>query len=560
LAAALCQAALLHPAPNPPEWARGALWYQVFPERFRNGSGANDPASPDITLKDWRSDWWRVSPEEVEAGWARAHGGAHRYRFDPRRTGGSRYNVVWNRRYGGDLQGLVDKLDHIESLGVDAIYICPVFRAPSLHKYDTADHRHIDPTLAIGERAVEEHGDPSDPGAWAWTPSDRYFVDTVLPESHERGLRVVIDGVWNHVGREHFAFRHLLENGRSSKFAEWFNADFDAEGRVTGWRAWDGRDGKLPEFRQTPSGDLVPPVKDHIFAVTRRWMDPNLDGDPSDGVDGWRLDVATEIGDAFWRDWREHVKSINPEAVLIAEIWSDASETLDGSTFDAQMNYPLAEAIVMWAKGAWDAEAVTRASEQAITHNTRLAQMNLLASHDTERLVSMMASPDRGYSQDAKLHQGHRASPARPSPEAHARARLALALSVLLPGSPTLFAGDEFGMHGPDDPDNRKPVPWPDLGPMENPDDRADLDHLREIRRILALRSDPAFGPTLRTGDAHWLEAPTADVIAFERRSGSQRLLCLLSRRLTPCDLHDRVPDAGTPIPPLSFRIVPLSR
>jgi glycosidase len=193
------------------------------------------------------------------------------------------------------------------------------------------------------------------------------------------------------------------------------------------------------------------------------------------------------------------------------------------------MNYPLAQAAVMWAKGAWGADAVAHASEQAVPHQTRLAQMNLLSSHDTERLVSMMARPGQEYSQNARLHQGGSMHPA-PTDEDRRRARLALALVTLLPGSPMLFAGDEFAMHGPDDPDNRKPVPWPDLGPMESRADAPDLDHLRQVRTVLQLRRDPAIGEALRRGSVDWLDAPSDDVLIFERQLGPKRVLCILNR------------------------------
>ena len=154
----------------------------------------------------------------------------------------------------------------------------------------------------------------------------------------------MLDGVWNHVGLDHWAFADVRKHGRNSKYVDWFVVEFDEIGDLEQWEAWDGTNGNLPIFREI-QGDLAPGPKAHIMAVTRRWMDPNGDGDPSDGIDGWRLDVANEMGRVFWKDWRELVKSINPDAFIVGEIWHDAREYFDGTAFDAQMNYPAAYAV-----------------------------------------------------------------------------------------------------------------------------------------------------------------------------------------------------------------------
>ena len=269
-----------------PDWAKGATWYQIFPERFANGNEANDPGksssravgASDVVMKQWESAWYPGDMREE----------ANIVAFG---------REVFKRRYGGDLEGVVAKLDHLRSLGVNAIYLNPIFDAQSLHKYDARDFRHVDPTLAGDGTVAKETGDPHEVTTWAWTSADRYFVDVLLPACKKRGIRVVIDGVFNHVGREHWAFQDVVKRGRSSAYADWFVCEFDHEGKLTGWQAWDKKDGWLPEFRQVKGGlsrdrdetvvrgDLNSGAKKHILDITRRWMDPNGDGDGSEADD-----------------------------------------------------------------------------------------------------------------------------------------------------------------------------------------------------------------------------------------------------------------------------------
>jgi cyclomaltodextrinase len=522
-----------------PAWAMGAVYYQVFPERFRNGDPSNDPAGRGVFPIDWNADWYEVSDRELLFNQARAH--ANGYRIDPGRAGGLLYEVVWHRRAGGDLAGVVEKMPHLVRLGVDVIYLTPVFIAESDHKYDASDHRHIDPTFAMrhadDDRTTGTLGDPADPSTWGWTSADRYFVDVFLPAAKAHGLRVMLDGVWNHTGRQHFAFQHVLEHGRTSPFAEWFaGLRFDGDGRISGWRAWDGENGWLPEFAQTPEGDLVEPVKAHIFAVTARWMDPNGDGNPSDGIDGWRLDVAAEIAVPFWRDWREHVRAINPEAALICEIWYGARDWLGANGFDAQMNYPLADAATKWLgrDPAYTSEDLARelTAIAAIEPRFTLAQMNPLDSHDVERLPNMLLNPGRGYDRSAAMHD--EPDPAydagRPSAAIYDRAILGAALLATWPGAPMIYYGSEYAMYGADDPDNRKPMPWPDLSPPVREDEAADEAFFERYAEWFNLRQHHRIGPILRFGALRTLPAPGPDTFIFERSLDGDRVVVVLHR------------------------------
>ncbi|RMF66490.1 MAG: alpha-amylase, partial [Calditrichaeota bacterium] len=324
-----------------PEWAAKVVWYQVFPERFCNGNPNNDPTLAEIKgaypyddsspwqIHPWTSDWYELQPYE-------------------RLNGRSIWFNILRRRYGGDLEGILEKLDYLQELGIGAIYLNPVFDAPSHHKYDGASYHHIDPNFGPdprGDRRLMAQETPDDPATWVWTAADRMMLQ-LIGELHRRKMRVIFDGVFNHMGVNSWAFQDVLVRQRESRFKDWFKIrSWDDEGKKTkfAYKGWCGvRD--LPEFRQDARG-IVDGPKQYIYAATRRWMDPDGDGNPEDGIDGWRLDVAFCIAHPFWQEWREFVKSINPDAYLTAEV-IDPPEVLQpylrGDEFDAVMNYNFA--------------------------------------------------------------------------------------------------------------------------------------------------------------------------------------------------------------------------
>jgi len=523
-----------------PDWALGAVWYQIFPERFRNANTDNDPVFAGAYRFPWNADWDDVTADELEAGWIGAVAG--QYAHDPHRRGGMKYNLIWHRRYGGDIQGVEQQLDTLQDLGVTGIYFCPIFQSQSLHKYNATDFRHLDENLAHpGTPPKQFRHDPSetvDPQTWTWLEGDRYFIDVFLPECKRRGIRVIIDGVWNHVGRDFWAFEHVLEHGTSSPYADWFDIRFNDAGQVIGWDAWDKENGHLPQFRRDETGNIVEPVRNHIFDVTRRWMDPNGDGDPSDGIDGWRLDVAAEIPTEFWREWRRLVRSINPDSILVGEIWFDAGKYFDGVAFDSQMNYPFAFATTHWlTTDTPDSAELISALENVFDHNPHndLAQFNLLDSHDVERIVSMLANPGRGYDQTARFHvdaDGYNAQ--RPTDDTYERLVASQALQATYLGSPMIYNGTEYGVYGADDPDNRKVIPWGDAGPYADPDEH-EMPALRErIASWYRLRSDPEVGPILRYGDVEHVPTGRPDVFAFRRSLNDASVLVVINRGSVP--------------------------
>jgi len=495
---------------NTPEWAKHAIWYQIFPDRFRNGQTSNDP-SP---VLPWTMDWFSKAP------WEGKDGETFYQHF-----------VFW-RFYGGDIDGLEEKLGYLKDLGVNAIYLNPVFKAWSNHKYDATSYLHIDDHFGTkGDyEAAAAKEDLLDPATWTWTESDKRFL-RFLKTAHGMGFKVIIDGVFNHVGRRHAAFQDVQRNGQASPYADWFNVTSWEPFEYSGWGGY----GELPEFRKSPVGLASESAKQHIFNVTRRWMDPDGDGDPSDGIDGWRLDVPNEIPAPFWVEWRTLVKSINPDAYITGEIWDRADLWLDGKHFDAVMNYEFSRAAVAWA---FDRKHKISPSEfdqrlrdlrLAYPLEATLVLQNLMGSHDTDRAASMAHNPDRAYDHANRLQDnGPNYSNAKPAPDEYARVRLTALLQMTYVGAPMVYYGDEVGMWGADDPTNRKPMLWKDLQPYEKPEENFVMeDHLDWYKRVIALRN---AHPALRTGAFRTLLADDqADVWAFLRCNEDEQLIVALN-------------------------------
>jgi glycosidase len=541
-------------SPHVPEWGRSAVWYQIFPERFRNGDLSNDPTRDTLEMHFPNVEDWRVTP------WTGDY-----YQRDEweRSIGGNFYeNGAFHRRYGGDLQGVIDKLDYLQGLGVTALKFNPVFWGRSMHKYDGNTFHHIDPNFGPDPEGdfeiIRNGGETADPATWKWTSADKLFLELVK-QAHARGMKVVIDGVFNHSGRDFFAFRDIRMNGEKSPYVDWFTIKtFDDpatrrnELRYSGWAGFF----TLPEFRNNGDGtDLHPAVKKYIFDATRRWMDPDGDGDPSDGIDGWRLDVAEEVPDQFWRDWNKLVFSINPQAITIPEVWTDAADYLKRTGFSSAMNY---YAFAMPVKAYLIDNSVTPSRFGELLNERRdqfppevqQALWNLIDSHDTDRLAQMVVNRNESgrYKNAAKFdydepgnsaRQNGQYSVRKPNEEERAIQRLIHLFQVTYVGAPMFYYGVEAGMWGGDDPDCRKPMPWDDLKMevekidprgQDRPADDPNVDAAMQafFREIIALhRTNAAF----TSPDFAVLVADDdKNVFVYSRGAGEERRVVALNR------------------------------
>jgi len=534
----------------PPAWARDAVWYQIFPERFRNGDPRNDPTIADIkgawphqvpqdwNISSWTSDWFKLQPWEV-------------------REGRGFYYSVQQRRYGGDIQGVLDRLDYLQNLGITAVYFNPLFQSPSLHKYDASMYHHIDRNFGPdpeGDAAIMRAENPADPASWRWTSADTLFLRLVR-EIHRRGMKVIIDGVFNHVGTTFWAFRDLVQNQERSPYRDWFvvnswdNPSTPAD--EFDYKGWEGiKD--LPIFRQDANGAVSGP-REHIQAIVRRWMDPDGDGNPTDGIDGWRLDVAEKVALPFWNVFRRWVRGINPDAYITGEVWwknwaagemYNAATWLRGDAFDAVMNYRVAREACHFFK---DREKKISAEEfdrrlagirGDYRPETDFVLMNLLDSHDTDRLSSMIVNVDNDYDHHAGTSDNRNYDVRKPNAAELRIQRLMVLFQMTYVGAPMVYYGDEAGMWGGDDPDERKPMLWDDMKfdveashpfGLQRPADENVFNQelFRYYRSVISLRRSL---PALARGDFHTVIADSGmEVFGYARSTDSTQVLVLLN-------------------------------
>ncbi|MEX0721887.1 MAG: glycoside hydrolase family 13 protein [Balneolaceae bacterium] len=519
---------------NAPEWSKGIVWYQIFPERFRDGDPSNQPDQQRARGPEgwkptsWTQDWYSRDSWEKN----------HTDDF---------YAIVRERRYGGDLQGVIDKLDYLKELGVGAIYFNPIFDAQSMHKYDASYYHHIDRNFGPdpeGDVSKFEAEDPGNPETWEWTSADSLFLK-LIEEAHERDLKVVIDGVWNHTGTEFWAFQDLVENQENSFYKDWyivtsFDDSTTSDTNEFDYEGWWGFKG-LPIF-QEENENLMEPIKNHIFAVTKRWMDPNGDGDPSDGIDGWRLDVAEEVGQGFWKEWHELVRNINPEAITVAEIWTEkAKEFISEEMFTSVMNYRFAYAAKDFLiDDSIDADEFVQRLEQVkedYPEGSEHALQNLMDSHDTARLASFTVNPGIEYEGESHPRDGFEVR--KPHAEEREVQKLVALLQFTWMGAPMIYYGTESGMWGADDPDDRKPMVWDDLEyesesrhPFgeERPIDSNNFDAelFDYYSRLIELRNNE---DALKVGEADFLlQDNERKLVVFRRTLANEEIFVVLNR------------------------------
>lgn len=440
-----------------PDWVKDAIFYQIFPDRFARSASAFQ--SPHLQP-------WGASPTY--------------YGFQ-----------------GGNLEGITEKLDYLQELGITAIYFNPIFQSTTNHRYRPHDYYKVDPLLG-----------------------DNEAFRKLLNAAHSRNIKVVLDGVFNHVNRSFLQFSHVLECENNSPYIDWFYIKgfpvrAYADHGHPNYKTWAGNK-KFPKLNLTN-----PQARQFILDVVKYWMDF--------GVDGWRLDAAEEIEEDFWREFREVVKNINPQAYVFAEIWVDekhktASRWLQGDQFDAIMNYGFASACIGFfigdrvdrhllhkqgnrPKRTYGAGDFAKRIDTMLSNYARdivYSQYNLLESHDTSRYLTLAGS-------DKDI------------------LKLTIAFQMTYPGAPAIYYGTEIGLEGGRDPDCRRAMPW----------DRSqwDTDLLAHYKKLIALRK--AY-PSLRAGEYVSLHADSAaSVYAFMRSLVEEKIIVILnnSDRVYPVEI-----------------------
>ncbi len=522
-----------------PQWAKSAVWYQIFPERFRNGDPSNDPKLKDIIGADpaempkewqihpWGSDWHKLQPYEVKNG-------------EP-----ELWKHILRRRYGGDFQGIIDKLDYIKQLGFNAIYLNPVFDSPSLHKYDGASYHHADPNFGPdpeGDRRLIESENPLDPSTWVWTKADELLLK-LIKECHKREIKVILDGVFNHMGVNSFAFQDLLKNQEKSPYKDWFivkSFNDSVKGTVFDYEGWFGVK-SLPEFKEDANG-IVKGPRDYIFAATQRWMNPKGEG-IENGIDGWRLDVAFCVGHKFWKDWRNHVKSINPEAYLTAEIVQPPQEVLpylSGDEFDGEMSYNFAFACAEFffdPKGKnispTEFDQKLRELREIYPGGIPYVVQNLFGSHDSNRLGSYILNRGIGkyrnwgeYFNLSQASSNKNYNTSKPGKEEIRLQKLFILFQMTNVGAPMVYYGDEVGMWGANDPDCRKPMIWDDIQ-YEDTDVSINSDLFDFYKKAISIRRNNV---SLNIGDFQTLITNDSEnLYAFMRSSAKQKIVVVIN-------------------------------
>jgi glycosidase len=382
---------------------------------------------------------------------------------------------------------VLDKLDYLQKLGVTALFMNPLNDAPSLHKYDARNYHHIDVNFGPdpeGDNKIIAGEDPNDPATWRWTSADKLFLKLVA-EAHKRNMRIIMDYSWNHTGVMFWAWQNILKHQEKSVYKDWYAiksfdnpATPENEFSYTGWAGVSS----LPELKKTNittdrisgypyEGDINDGAKQHIFAVTKRWLAP--DGDTTKGIDGFRLDVDDQIGLGFWRDFRKFVRSVQPDAFLVGEIWwakwpdklMDPLPYSHGDIFDAVMFYQVYKpARYFFAKNnfATDAKSFRDSVEfqwNQLPAANRYAMMNVSSSHDAPRLLTDFYNPNK-YKFRATPNDDAGYKTGKPDDETYQRLRLYLIHEFTTIGAPNIWNGEEMGMWGADDPHCRKPLWW----------------------------------------------------------------------------------------------------
>jgi len=554
-------------APLPaPAWAARVIWYQIFPERFRNGDPSNDPTRDSLEdpanvpqnwrITPWTGDWYSRDAWET----------AQDKPGSPDKVPNFYKNGVLDRRYGGDLQGVLEKLDYLHDLGVNAIYFNPIFYARSLHKYDSSNLQHIDPYMGPDPKGDLEliANEDENPATWHWTSADRLFLKLVAA-AHRKGFHVLIDGVFNHTGRDFFAFRDLKAKQQASRYKDWYVVNSwakpsDPASKFT-YKGWWGHD-TLPVFAANADNtDLAAGPKQYVLDVTKRWLRPVVDGKPAQGIDGWRLDAADERPAKFWTEWNAYVRSLKPDAYTCGETWKPAARFVADDGFSACMNYfafafPVKGFLIDARIPASRFVMLLDSRRKAFSPSVVPVLQNLVDSHDTDRLASMIVNRrlaayppdgDISYDENNDVRNNNTYDIRKPDAGDRAIQRIVVLFQMTYLGAPVVYYGDEAGMWGAHDPDCRMPMVWKDLkfdpqatdprGIGRSPDDLNFDAHLFAFyKSAIAFRKAHAV---LADGPVEFLNPNDSNrTLAMLRRGDSEEIVLAINRGDQPRVIH----------------------
>ena len=417
-----------------PEWVRDAVVYNIFPDSFASGK-------------------CRIAGTS-----------------QPRQFGGQ----TLRGRLGGTLEGVTRNIDYLKNLGINCVYLNPIFAAGEYHKYDLLDYYHADPCFG-GDGAFRE----------------------MVEALHAANIRVIIDGVFNHCGWHFFAFEDVLKNQERSPYKDWF---YDLTFPVRRPETAE----ELPDYACFAYERMMPKLNTANPEVRKYFCDVGAYWVREYHIDGWRLDVASEVNDGFWRAFREAVKGVDPEALLIGEVWESAGHWLRGDMFDSTMNYDFRKHCrAFFAEKRIDAaEFSGRVTDMLMRYRLQMlpAQLNLLDSHDVSRFLSLCGGDPAGY-------------------------RLAVLFMMCFVGMPTVFYGDELGVQGIREEEYRAPMPW----------ETGNLSLLAFFGKAIAMRH--ALAP-LRAGDFRVLSAETGSrVFCFRRSFGEDAVTVTVNAGDAPADI-----------------------
>lgn len=410
---------------TPPSWVSQTIWYQIFPERFRNGDSSLNPVDT--------AQWGQEEP--------------------------GLYNF-----FGGDLQGIMDCLDYLTDLGITGIYLTPIFHAKSNHKYDTINYLEVDPQFG-----------------------DREMLKYLVKECHNRGIRVMLDAVFNHCGDHFPPFQDVLKNEERSRYKDWFHIHkFPLKENDMLHYETFGFYEAMPKFNTAN-----PEVKEYLLHVAKYWI-------TECDIDGWRLDVANEIDHEFWRSFRAVVKSLKPDIFILGEIWHDSLPWLRGDQFDSVMNYPLLTKALQFF--AYDMISPQQFMEemtttlQAYPDTVNNVLFNIIGSHDTPRILH-----ECSYRKE--------------------RVRLLFTFLFTYPGTPCIYYGDEIGLGGGSDPGCRKCMPW-------NTEEH-DTELKEFVKRLIQVRKQSS--PLINNGTFYFLSQPDS-CLAYYTKEEEEILLTVINK------------------------------